>query len=357
MQAGDNIIMQQEEANRREGDGMEHESDDGSINSFEYADDMAVLRNLEENDPEVLDYYELCPSGGVYEDYRSIDWANRGRDDFANATHLKELYIEGGTLSPSRPSEWQNAIHFYRALAANRSIAELTVQGCLVHVWIMLEVMMPFFEHNKNLHTFDVSSLNMCPKSNRLLVLALSKCNSLRSLRLHFSWGVDSMDTTEIIRAVANQHHSLESLSLKFGIGDGIDDNQWCAALELALQHPVSKLRELNIEGCGICDVGIAFIGSALTNNTSLKTLNLENNSDITACSCTLQHYGANTSMEAPTLSPRRRYLNSNGDKSSAAILVFAIYTLVANTNVAPHPKSPSNTELTTDIHSFRFPS
>jgi len=298
------------------GDERDDEPDDDDDDDDELNGDK--LLQLKRNDPTVT---ALEVNFSIHRNYAlCVDWKRKG-DCIGENTHLKSLWINVYLELMYHPTEdrMANFEAFYKGVARNRSIRNLSMSECLISIGDMFTILSPFFEHNHNLRSFEVGRLCMDSRGTRLLVSALSRCSntSLRTIKFRFT-GMDNEGAARIVTALA-MHNKLRKLTLCFGNTGG-----WCDALAQLLRNPNSKLKELDIGRNYIDDEGATVLGNALAKNNTLKKLSLYGNQRITSTgwmafsSCCLEN--ANSSLEELNLSENN--IGDDGVAAFAAALV-----------------------------------
>lgn len=120
----------------------------------------------------------------------------------------------------------------------------------------------PFFEHNHNLHSFEIGGFDLNTRNSRLRVSALSKRNktTLRTIGFNFT-GTDDESAAELIASLA-LHHNLSELSLKFADFERTNcGRKWCVALGNLLKNQEIQLEKLTIRDTFVDDEGATIWG------------------------------------------------------------------------------------------------
>ena len=159
--SNDNNILV-ESAERNAADEMDGEEEDSDYDEEESDDesgwidfDEDILRRLKDNDPTVFSLSVMCSGEGF--NALSIDWKLEG-GAIAENTHLKSLsttyYNPEGDENAAAIT---NAKAFYGALSKNRSIKNLSMDGCPIDVGLSFTILSPLFEHNQNLRKLHIT--------------------------------------------------------------------------------------------------------------------------------------------------------------------------------------------------------
>ena len=170
------------------------------------------------------------------------------------------------------------------------SFNHITSDGLKWFLEIPIQLLQQMKELNFNSNELDGPALNtFCgaiPNLTHLQVLTLSanpigkggavevlKClhhykTPLKKLNL-WTTGVGEEDCAQLALLI-----DLEVLDISY---NSLSSNS-VASLSSLLQQSVCQLRELYISGCGICGEGAVHLGTGLTNNHSLTTLDIQNN-------------------------------------------------------------------------------
>ena len=263
-----------------------NEDDEDSIDDFVELDEHTLLL-LRNNDPSIANLM-LGISFGHSEigefDPHDVDWT-READSIANNTHLKSLNVDGFMRhrdESTRASTEANVKAFYSAIAQNRSIKHLCVDGCrLIDVKDLLTILLPFFQNNNNLRSFQIANFQRSPDSIKILSLALSKTKHgcLRKFGLHGRGEISDQLEAKLLYAL-NGLHNLKKLSLGSNLfGSG---REWCVALGDLLNNPNTKLEELDISWNSMDDVGASEFAKHLA-NSKLKSLSMCRSNGITS--------------------------------------------------------------------------
>jgi len=222
---------------------------------------LADLQSIKDNDPDVD---ELVGKGhyNCIEHMTDEDWEQLGRD-ISNNTHLTSLYLNEGALNDRKIS------FFFRGLTRSGTIKymhlvenELSAAG--------VRSMVPFVQNVSNLTNLELDDNNIQSEGFNALMRALrdSPIETLSCDRC----GIDTIEIDFV-----SSPKSLKSLHL----GDNCINADGCRGLAKLLQGGDSTLKYLHLDDNKIDDEGVEILVDALQNNTSLETLNLRKNNDI----------------------------------------------------------------------------
>jgi len=279
-----------------------------------------ILRQLKEDEPEFID--GILSIGTKPERfYLGSSYCPNSTEELAwlgyyigRCTKLQKLYIL------NLPPECYNGIEVFRkGLGINKSIETIHFSRCnLINGEGLTKFMvLDEFLKNKdsNLNKIDISFCQLGPAAVRQLSLAIGSCinKSMKSIGLyHNTMGGDG-HLVDIITAALSISLQLEVLCLG-GNNLGIND---CTALSTLLRS-TTQLQRLVLNNNNIDDKGIEVLVQALSGHT-LQELHLWNNRSIT-----IQGWKAvSTLLEMPGCSLEMLYINSNNIGDEGA-LVFA---------------------------------
>ncbi len=185
--------------------------------------------------------------------------------DFGEA--MEEEEDEGEVVDP-----W--LFDFFSGLARNRSIEHLAIVE-YHREWNPIDIISPFFMHNRNLRCIEIHSCDLSVHFPSFL-LALSACekNQLEQILLYDN-NLVGKQVTSIIKVLRGQHN-LREIHL---CGNQIF-RSGCIELSRLLQHPHSKIHLLEIgdDAIGrqfINDESITIVTSALVVNSTIKVLDV----------------------------------------------------------------------------------
>ena len=274
-----NILVESAERNAAdEMDGEEEDSDYDEEESDDESDwidfDEDILRRLKDNDPTVFSLSVMCSGEGF--NALSIDWKLEG-GAIAENTHLKSLsttyYNPEGDENAAAIT---NAKAFYGALSKNRSIKNLSMDGCPIDVGLSFTILSPLFEHNQNLRKLHITDGEFDARSSQLLLSALSKCNptSLRKFILDCT-GIEDDSAAKLV-TILGRFLNLRGLNLYFNQSN--NGEKWCIALGELLQKSKPVLECLDFSSNHIINERAATLGSAIGQSKKLKklTMNIE---------------------------------------------------------------------------------
>ena len=250
---------------------------------YEEAFDM-----LKSNDREA-DFVELdCWEDEQLDFLQSIDWEEEG-SVFRNNTRLKVFNISctesvlNDLSKRDKRMLARSAKLFFRSLSGNRSIRNLSMEGCIMDVGDAFSLLSPFIENNIKLRSFIISNITLNTRNVDMLVSALSKCNnSLKSFGLNACEGITAGMMENIIDVVGlrgiqtlylDEYDMDEEVSAALG---GLSTNSTLNTLSLG----GNQYRLLNVPRVGsITATGMVAISSCLSNpSTSLEKLSLNYN-------------------------------------------------------------------------------
>jgi len=239
------------------GVGDDSEEDMGA-NEDDWLND---LQSIKDDDPDVT---ELAGNGhdNYIENMTDEGWEQLGRD-ISNNTHLTSLHLNEGALNDRKIS------FFFRGLTSSGTIKymhlvenELSAAG--------VRSMVPFVQNVSDLTNLELDGNNIQSEGFNALMRALrdSPIETLSCDRC----GIDSIEIDFV-----SSPKSLKSLHL----GDNCINADGCRGLAKLLQGGDSTLKYLHLDDNKIDDEGVEILVDALKNNTSLETLNLRRNNDI----------------------------------------------------------------------------
>ena len=134
----------------------------------------------------------------------------------------------------------------------------------------------PFLKNNTNLTSLTIEGCNFGDRGSRLLALAIGACESLSDVELPNNNIADD-ELVDIITALSIQRQ-LKNLILA---GNAMNKNG-CVSLSTLLRCSVTELQFLNLWGNEINDEGIEILVPALANCNHLKILYLGRNHSVT---------------------------------------------------------------------------
>lgn len=235
-----------------------------------------VLANLKGDDPDYDSIYvTLSPSYGF--DPLSIDWANEG-SAIAENKFLRWIEIRNLDQANLDEARARNAKSFYRAVAANRSIRYLLIEGSagLNLGGDIISTLRPFVENNTKLYSFNLSHITLDSRTAQLIASSLSCCtSSLSCFWLTDCHGLTKRMLQKIINAMRNRPN-IETLGLT-----DIDIDDDIATLLGDTLATLSSLRSLTLAGDdemrigSISSAGMKAISDGLAMNSTLEKLSL----------------------------------------------------------------------------------
>ena len=253
-------------------------NDDNSIDSWDddsFAGavqlDEQVLNRLRNKDPELTGMEILIRDQDMTS---SIDWETEGIH-ISEKKNLTSLYLDEWSANPNE----ENIKALLRAISCNKSIQCVDIGQCSIDSGDMIEILVPFFKNNAKLRVLHMCNLDLNDKSAQLLSSALTSCaGSLRRLDLHSNGVISNMSAGRIVASLDSHRASLRELILDLNN----NEKQWCIELGKLLQNPTSKLEDLNLGHCQICNEGAFFLGGAIA-QSKLKKIHLNEIESITS--------------------------------------------------------------------------
>jgi len=274
-------------SNNNSDDDASVESSDSS-GPYEPCDiDEEVLEYIKANDPD-WDAFYVTFNGDRNPNFPfdplSIDWEKEGFA-ISRSSHMKLLEIRDlqqeteehySYCERNQEERVRNAKAFYKAVAANRSIKYLTIEGNITYGLEMkdtLAILRPFVQSNNKLCSLEIGDFELDARTTQILASALSNCaGSLRSFGLKRCDGLTGRAMEKIINAM-KINSNITELCL-----DEIDiDDEVAAVLGNALTAP--GLKSLSLEGDyemrsgSISEAGMEAISNGISQNTTLETL------------------------------------------------------------------------------------
>jgi len=228
-----------------------------------------LRRQIEGNDPELVrleigprDYY---PHGD--------DWEMDG-ESIGKNTQIRELIMSD--LDELNGTTKQDLEKFSIGVAHNRSIQQMSFRDCHLFDGEIFRILVPFCKDNCNFECLEIHWCDVSPECIHLLTTALAQFNSLKEFYLHCDNEIDENRARELIQ-VLTVHSDLRKLFL-LNVPIGRDG---CATLATFLQNPKSKLAVLKLHYNNIEDEGAAVLATGLSGNSTLNDLEISKNEDI----------------------------------------------------------------------------
>ena len=236
--------------------------DSFEVSSVESYEDPCIrdFERIKYNDPVLKKL-----SGVMYacRDFTDQEWEELGLD-ISNNTHLKKISFSFNNLND------HNALLFFSGLRRSCSIEEVDFDDNELLSVVGVRSMVPFLQNAGNLRELSLSQNNIRSEGFNIMFRALrdSPIETLYS----YDCGIESIEIDELsiprrLDRLFLSHNSINA--------DG------CRELAKLLKGEYSTLAELSLHDNKIDDDGVAFLVDALWNNTSLKTLQLYYNDDI----------------------------------------------------------------------------
>ena len=246
-------------AARMAGDG----SDDSSEDDNSRSDESSPLRHnglqeIRENNPSMTSFRAY----GNHPHTSNKAWARIGRDISTN-THLITLILNEGTFNDHKMS------FLFRGLTGSSSIQdmnlfrnELSVAG--------VRSMVPFLQSANNLKYLDIDGNNIQSEGFNVLLRALSD-SPIETLNCN-NCGIESIEID-----IEHTPRHLKSLELS----ENSINADGCGQLTKLLQGGDATLETLSLWENKIDDNGVEILVDALQSNTSLRSLDLSENHEI----------------------------------------------------------------------------
>eukprot|EP00984_Skeletonema_dohrnii_P003725 scaffold1290_cov112-Skeletonema_dohrnii-CCMP3373.AAC.3 len=257
------------------------ESSDSSVPYYDPCDiDEGVLEYIKADDPDWVAFY-VTFNGGNHPNYRfdplSIDWGKEG-SAISRSSHMKLLEIRdhGFYCERNQEERVRNAKAFYKAVAANRSIKYLTIEGNITFGLEMKDtvaILRPFVQSNNKLCSLELGHFTLDARTAQILASALSNCAvSLRSFELKRCDGLTGRAMEKIINAMKEKSNIAELCLHEIDIDDEV-----AAVLGNALTAPGLKSLSLrgdyDLRSGSISEAGMEAISNGISHNTTLETL------------------------------------------------------------------------------------
>ena len=235
--------------------------------------DEGVLNRLESNDASIDG---LSVEWNYFMQSHHHNLAKRVGEAIGNSTHLQMLCIEDHMdVAPfGLPS-------FFMGLARNRSIQRLIVQQFNHSHMDIFTTLAPFFAHNHNLRSIEITSFEIPTKMKvPSLVSALVSTSTLEHIDLSNNDLSDkkAADIINALRSMPGLHHLVE-----LDLGGNMIRKKGCMALRKLLRHPASKLQVLHLYHNHLDDACIDILFGGLVDNKSIKFLNLHHQMHVSA--------------------------------------------------------------------------
>jgi Ran GTPase-activating protein (RanGAP) involved in mRNA processing and transport len=257
-------------------------SSDGTVSDINYDNgpelNYQTLLRLQANEPTVTSVHAHWKEGAFI---NRVVWDEKERV-ISNNTRLKTLTLEiedTSYLPGGYQAERENFKAFCKGLMKNRFIEQLSIIGVYQDTdW--MEILSPIIEHNSRLSSFAMKRCRMSAVASHVLASALSmRANKSSFRRIGIvNCMVDRKFSLELAVSL-NQYRSLVHLDLG-GNRVGFDG---CVELAKMLRNFDSQLKVLHLECSNIGDKSIEVLTSALLENRRLKKLSLSQNNEITS--------------------------------------------------------------------------
>jgi len=212
------------------------------------------------------DFLHLAGSGGDnwIQSMSNEDWEELGRG-VSNNTHLETVHISGGALND------QTRVAFlFRGLMRSSSMLEMHLHENEIGA-AGVRSMVPFLQNAVHLRCLDLDDNNIQSEGFNIVLLRALRGSPIKKL----SCARCGIESIEIDNICFPQHLKYLSLSFNSVNADG------CRELAKLLQGREATLSTLWLNRNKIDDDGVEILVDALQNNTSLTTLGLVGNDDI----------------------------------------------------------------------------
>jgi len=208
---------------------------------------------------------------------------------------------------------------FCRGLKNNKFIWRLAFYDSDLSEIDIFQFTEPFIKNNPSLIRFEVSDCELGGRACHTLSRALQG-RTIRSLE-HFTLNeceIDDEHLGEVISSLST-HPRIEALRLN---GNGMG-RIGITALATILLRTATELRKVDLSNNNIDDVGIEYLTFAIARHGTLQRLNLSNNSSIT-----IRGWRAiSTLLEAPRSNLQQLYLQNNEIDDEGAVLFASALT------------------------------
>lgn len=215
------------------------------------------IRDVDEDDNDYL------PEGA-----HDMGWLGYfiGRCDYLQKLYIREF--DDYSIDVLEP--------FFRGVQLNKSIQVIDFEGIDLFEGKTFTILTPFLKNNTSLISLSITNCDFGGEGGRLLALAIGTCKSLRDVELSNNNLTDE-EMVDIITALS-MHCQLKNLTL---IGNILNKNG-CIALATLLRCSATELQHLYLSGNEINDEGIEALVPAIESCNHLKTLYLDGNPSIT---------------------------------------------------------------------------
>ena len=168
---------------------------------------------------------------------------------------------------------------FYTGLSRNKSIKEIIFFNINLLDQLVFFMLAPFFENNSSLTSITIDECDLGASDIHQLSLAIGGCKeSLKSFELSYNVIKDDFNIVDIITSLSI-HPQLTKLCLL----DMIIGRNECTALSTLLRCTAILLKTLDLRRNNIDDEGIEVLVNSLSNCNQLQELDLAANREITS--------------------------------------------------------------------------
>lgn len=234
------------------------------------AEEPETLLQLERNDTRVAGLFVRFSDMADHPDVAD-DWAKRVGSAIGNSAHLRNLGIAAESEDQLPPYGLPS---LFMGIAANRSIEQFSLSDFNHAHLNIFTILAPFFEHNKNLRSLEITMSKMPRKMNvPSFVTSLALTSKLEHIDISENnlGDTGAADLIYVLTKLPGLHHLVE---LNLG-GNGIKKKS-CTALRKLLRNPSTKIQVLYLFNNYIDDACIDILFGGLVDNKSIKFINLQ---------------------------------------------------------------------------------
>jgi Ran GTPase-activating protein (RanGAP) involved in mRNA processing and transport len=244
------------DANEHDEQGFFNEDDDDDGNFIVDEEAAQLLRQLEQNDPDLLEIHV----GDDFPDGPNLDWqwfgAMLGRN-----SHLNELSVDLFHIN-------DNERQFIQGLSLNRSIENVHLYSYSRERSEKVDWFMPFLQNNQVIKTLHISNPIGVNGFRALNDILLNPNCNLTALGLQDT-GIDD-ERANILSFGLNGNETLKRLNLSWN--QDITEHGFQALVDTFL-NPGFRVEKLIIEQCVMSDANALSLSTVLRLNTTIKSL------------------------------------------------------------------------------------
>ena len=236
-----------------------------------------ILHLIKENEENLID---LCIGDGITYHKDGIFNSSNGSDFttlgqyIAKNTYITNLEVNIDNIDANITTNRG----FYNGIKNNSSITSLSIRyNSLLHNAdnTVADEILQACQENKNFTRLDITCYHL-NSANDLqqneIYATLRRCTNLRQITL-YACNITDEHFLPMVEAM-REHNSVEELCLPANL----IGNTGCQSLATLLEDSRYNLKNLDLSGNEINIVGLTALTNALSNNTKLKKLNLNNN-------------------------------------------------------------------------------